>query len=260
MTAAHQTYLYPRLPRSAGRTLLAEFAALEPADLRARASLTHPEAAPAATGGTPVPLAVLFKVQQEIRSISDGFGFPAPLNLARQQDLDRKCATRLVEVMGIVPADAAEEGVWSFLSLLVVPEFSTWRFPGRSEERLIGKPRNALRRLWWRAWTLGPDLEWAPEGCSPFQEDEYVQMMERTSLSGNRRTIRAFQDAVWRAEKAGIPMARNDAIRDLITRLRAVRSYLCLDALPDQDLSYLLDELLDQMLEANGHFSRQTQG
>ena len=38
----------------------------------------------------------------------------------------------------------------------------------------------------------GPDLETAPEGCEPLGEDESVQIMERPSLGGNRRTAKHF--------------------------------------------------------------------
>lgn len=259
MNTTPDIYLYPRLPRPVSRTIIAQSENLAPLELRQAATLTHPDAAPSATGGTPVPISILSKVQEEIRQIADGFGFPKPLSQAAQQKVDRSCGTFLLQRMGVIPADAAEEGVWSFLTLVVLPEFGPWRFPGRTEERLIGKPRNVLRRLWWRAWTLGPDLDWAPEGCTPFQEDEFVQIMERTSISGNRRTARAFKQAIWRAERAGIPMSRSAVVRDLMPRLRAIRSYLCLDALSDLELDNLLDDLLDQMLEAKGHLSGRSQ-
>ena len=158
--------------------------------------------------------------------------------------------------MNIVPADAAEEGVWSFLSLVLLPEFAPWRFPSRTEERLIGRPRNALRRLWWRAWALGPDLSWAPEGCTPLTEDESVQLMERPTVSRNQRTVKAVQNALWRAEKAGIELSRTDLVRLLIPRVRAARSNICLEALTDESLDELLDALLDQVLESSGELQK----
>lgn len=253
MNIAPEIFLYPRLPRVASRTIVAHTTTSTLRELRDSSALTHPEAAPAATGGTPVPLSVLLKIQIEMREIADRFEFPKPLTLAGQQEIDRLWGTYMRTTMGIIPGDAAEEGVWSFLSLVVLPELAPWRFPGRTEERLLGKPRNTLRRLWWRAWTLGPDLNWAPEGCKPFVEDEYVQIMERTSVAGNMRTARAFQHAVWRAEEADIPMSRGDVVRELLPRLRALRTYLCFDVISDSDLDNLLDELLDEVLTVKGH-------
>ena len=255
MNIAPEIFLYPRLPRVASRTIIAQSASSTLRELRDGSALTHPDAAPSATGGTPVPPSVLLKVQQEMRQIADRFEFPKPLSLAGQQEIDRLWGTYLRASMGIIPGDAAEEGVWSFLSLVVLPELAPWRFPGRTEERLLGRPRNTLRRLWWRAWTLGPNLSWAPEGCMPFVEDEYVQIMERTSVAGNTRTARAFQQAVWRAEHAEIPMGRSDVVRELLPRLRAMLSYLCLDIIADSELDDLLNELLDEVLTANGHLT-----
>ena len=146
-------------------------------------------------------------------------------------------------MMGVVTADAAEEGVWSFLSLVLTPEIGPWRFPDRAEDRLLGRPRNVFRRLWWRAWALGPDLDVAPEGCSPLGEDEFVQIMERPSLGGNQRTARALRDALWRAECGGSTVGRSELMRQVTRRLRAVRSHVALDVLSGQQLSNLLDDL-----------------
>jgi hypothetical protein len=152
--------------------------------------------------------------------------------------------------MDIVPADAAEEGVWSFLTLVVVPEIGPWRFPAQAEERLVGRPRNVLRRTWWRAWALGPDLDVSPEGCEPLGEDESVQIMERPSLGGNRRTAQALQAALWRAEQVGISVPRTELMRQLARRLRATKSHIALDAIDDESLAELLDGLRRDSLEA----------
>lgn len=256
MTTHGEIYLYPRLPRSAARTIMIRHAQLGLNDLRVAASISSPQAAPSATGGTPVPAHVLTEVQNGIRQIADEFGYPNSLSLTAQQALDHACGTFLLQSMNIVPADAAEEGVWSFLSLVVLPEFAPWRFPSRTEERLIGRPRNAMRRLWWRAWALGPDLSWAPEGCTPLTEDESVQLMERPTVSGNRRTVKAVQNALWRAEKTGIALSRTDLVRLLIPRVRAARSNICLDALTDESLDELLDGLLDQVLDTSGELRK----
>jgi hypothetical protein len=184
-----------------------------------------------------------------VREVAERAGYPQPLGGATQT-FDRPCGTALLELMNIVPADAAEEGVWSFLTLVLVPEIGPWRFPARAEERLVGRPRNVLRRTWWRAWALGPDLDQSPHGCEPLGEDESVQIMERPSLGGNRRTARALQAAVWRAEIEGISVPRTELMRQLARRLRAMKSHLSLDAIDDDALARLLDGLRDEALSA----------
>ncbi|WP_243058320.1 hypothetical protein [Nocardioides sp. SR21] len=241
--------LYPRLPRAIAQSLILARTNALLSDLAAESVLSHPDAEPSATGGHPVDADRLGEVRLAIRHIAEEAGYPRPLGTSTQS-FDRPCGSSLFRLMDIVPADAAEEGVWSFLTLVVVPEIGPWRFPGRSEERLLGRPRNVLRRTWWRAWALGPDLERAPDGCTPLGEDESVQIMERPSLGGNRRTARALQAALWRAEQTGLPAARSEVMRELARRLRAVKSHISLDALDDDALSDLLDRLTGEALKS----------
>lgn len=243
------TLLYPRLPRDVAQRLIAERADQSLADLKDLSTLSHPDAEPAATGGNPVDERRLAEVREVVRATAEKAGYPEPLGSSTQK-FDRPCGTALLDLMGIVPADAAEEGVWSFLTLVVTPEIGPWRFPGRSEERLLGRPRNVLRRTWWRAWALGPDLDAAPDGCTPLGEDESVQIMERPSLGGNRRTARALQAALWRAELQGLSVARSEVMRELARRLRATKSHIALDALSDEQLIELLDRLTGDALQS----------
>ena len=82
-------------------------------------------------------------------------GWPTPMTRLGGPQFDRQLAAELHRQMHILPADAAVEDVWSFLSLVLLPDVACWRFPDRSEERLRGHFRNVFRRLWWRAYILG---------------------------------------------------------------------------------------------------------
>jgi hypothetical protein len=246
MTAA--SLLYPRLDATTARRIIGERAAAGLDELKASAALQHHDAVPAATGGHPVPVDKLAEVQTVIRNAAEAAGYPKSLG-GGTQDFDRPCGTALFETMDIVPADAAEEGVWSFITLVLVPEIGPWRFPDQTEERLIGRPRNVLRRLWWRAWALGPDLQAAPTGCRALGEDESVQIMERPSLGGNRRTARALQAALWRAEQAGLSVPRSELMRQLTRRLRAAKSHIALDALRHEEFDLLLDRLAVESIQ-----------
>jgi hypothetical protein len=240
--------LYPRLPREEGRKLLLGQSAMDLRGLYEVAALDHPAAAPAATGGRPVEQSRLELVQRAVRDAAVQAGYPDPLPRGSEQRFDRPCGTALFEVMRIVPADAATEDVWTFLSLVVVPEIGPWRFPERAEDRILGRPRNVLRRLWWRAWALGPDLDVAPEGCTPFGEDEFVGIMERPSIGGNPRVACAVRDSIWRAEAIGSGVGRSDVAREVTRRFRAFMSHIAVDALGDEELSALLDEIVDTSL------------
>ena len=236
-------FVYPRLPLEVGRGLIADYEGLDFDELRRRGELSHRAAAPVPTGGQPAGQDQILEVQEAIRAVADAAGFPEPLRRNQEQTFDRPCGTALFRTMRIVPADAASEDVWTFLTLVVVPEIGPWRFPDRAENRLVGKYRNVLRRLWWRAWSLGEDLEYAPEGCTPLGEDEFVGIMERPSIGGNPRTAQAVRDTLWRLEADGLPTGRSDVARELTRRFRAFLAYLCVDALSDLELEALLNEV-----------------
>lgn len=235
--------LYPRLPREEGRKLLLGQAGMDLDGLARSAQLDHPAAAPAATGGRPVDPEKLLDLRDTIRSVAVQAGYPGALRRGSEQLFDRPCGTALFERMMIVPADAASEDVWTFLSLVLVPEIGPWRFPERAEDRMLGRPRNVMRRLWWRAWALGPDLDFSPDGCTPFGEDEFVGIMERPSIGGNPRTARAVRDAIWRLELARTGFGRSDLAREVTRRFRAFMSHIAVDALDDRELHGLLDEV-----------------
>lgn len=243
-----ESLLYPRLNRVDAQRLLSERSEVPLEKLRDHGALEHPDAVPSPTGGRPVTSEKLRYVQSAIRDVANAAGFPASLG-GSTQAFDRPCATALYELMDIVPADAADEGVWSFLTIVVVPEIGPWRFPRQPEDRMLGRPRNVLRRLWWRAWALGPDLETVPNGCQPLGEDESVQIMERPSLGGNRRSARALQSALWKAESAGLTVPRSELMRQMARRLRATKSHLSLDALNDELLEKLLDRITHESLQ-----------
>jgi len=164
-----------------------------------------------------------------------------------QAEFDRKCATLLLRELAIVPGDAASADVWAFVSLVLVPEIPFWRFAGASDERYLGGPRNTFQRLWWRAWTLGPDLTQLPAGASPFGEDDFVQVMERPTVSGNERLARAFYEVVLGTDAEHLGMTRSELVRRLVIQIRARRSHMSMDALTETQLSELIRSIRDSL-------------
>lgn len=240
-------FIYPRLDREAARRLLTEMSTLTLAELEDRASLSHPDAAPRASGGPHVPREVLGRLQGNIRAVAAEEGYPVPLRRGYEQGFEQECGGRLLRDMGIVVADAASDGVWSFLSLVVVPEIGPWRFPDRNSDRLVGRPRNVLRRLWWRAWVLEGIA--VPPGRSPLGEDELVQVMERPTIAGSPRVAQALVRGLWRAEgQAGA--ARSEVMRQMARRLLGRMAYLSLEVLSDVELDALVDDVAAESMVA----------
>lgn len=244
-------FVYPNLQGPDARILLDDRKHRTLEELRNLGDLSHPQAPCAETGGRPAAETEIKKVQEKIRGVADACGFPARPSGWRQK-FDLECSRALMETMDIVPGDAANEGVWSFLTLVVVPEIGPWRFAKPPDERLLGKPRNTLRRLWWRAWSLGPDLYSPPEGCKPLGEDTLVQIEERGRLSGSQHVARAIMHGIWRAEVRYEQVGKNkgDFARKLVVRLRARSSHLSLVSLSGGDLDELIDALSAESVEA----------
>lgn len=242
------SFVYPRLPRTSGLAIIEETRSWGLDKLAASSSTDHPEAAPVATG-TRVAASRLEEVCDRVRQAAVERGYPESLRRGREWTFDSAAGRALYETMDIIPADAATEGVWSFLSLIVLPEIGPWRFPERAQDRLLGHPRNVFRRSWWRAHVLGVDLDEAPEGQQPLGEDELVQIMERPTLAANPAVARAVRDGIFRGA-ARVPAARSEFGRDLTKRVLRLTPFISLDLLSEPELTMLVDELIEQSAAA----------
>ena len=144
------SWVWPRLPAVTARQLLAELRGWTRLTLRSTSSITHLEAAPIAVGGRPVPVETIARVERSIRAVADELGFPNEIARANVATFDRPATRILFDEMEIVPADAASEEVWNFLTLVVLPDVAVGGSQAAVDERLLGRPWNAFRRLWWR--------------------------------------------------------------------------------------------------------------
>ena len=88
------------------------------------------------------------------------------------------------------PMEAASTDVWSWLTLVLMPDIALQRFPDGSSSRMNGGPRNVFRKVWWRVEVLGDLAD--PLLPDTLGEDELVGIFERTSLGRNRPIARAI--------------------------------------------------------------------
>lgn len=222
-------FLYPRLAEADGLMLLAEMR--QRGDrLQEMVAFAHDHAQPAPTGGTPIDpgglqrLRRLVLEQMEVWVLDD---IPARANVA-QFDLDLGRA--LFTFMDIVPADAASTGVWTFLSTVVFPDLVALRFPDLHEDRVLGRPRNALRRTWERHSVVG-DLQ--SSASRPLGEDELVGLFERSELSRNRSLARALAQRVLEYDGSD----RSAYARRLYQEARYSTGSLMLDVLDEDQIA-----------------------
>lgn len=188
-------------------------------------------------------------IQSRIREIARGQGFPNEATAAQKTAFDRAMVAEILDILPMTPADAADEGVWSFISLRVCPGVTVWRYPpgaldddGRrriTPERYLGRPRNTFRRLWWRAFTLTPEMS------RQLIEDETVQIMERPSIGGYVPLARLVADRQVRVVRHGDGQ-RQEVLREVAKRLRRRMGFVSVFALGERQLARLVDDVFEE--------------
>lgn len=211
-----------------------------------------------------VDLDVISKVQREVREVCDTHGFPIAMTAAPDKNaFDAALGTVIFKYVQVPELLAAREGMWRYLSTLVLPEVALWRYHRRplnavNTQRYLGHPdRDVLRSRWWRAWSLGPDLTEVPAGRTPLGEDEYTSIMERPTIGYSRELAQGVRDCIWRWE----PLTSKQRVsRPLFTR--ALTRLLILDlhsidysGFSREHLAAALDELAEHALTmaSTGH-------
>jgi hypothetical protein len=239
---------FPRMGQDEAATRVRELSNRPLHEVESRATIDVANATYYQTASDRVVSEDLLKVQQRIHGLAVLHGYPNQQARGRSLVFDQQLSVLLNEQLNILPADAAEEGVWSFLTLCVCPEVALWRYPNNanaegdvreSYERLVGKPRNVFRRAWWRGYVLGPDLS------SQLLEDESVGIMERPSVGGNVRLARAVAtEHLAQIARGGI-RSRQDLLRDAIKRLRRRMGQISVHSLTEPRLRSLVATAFD---------------
>lgn len=231
---------YPRLDRATASSTYDEvrrvYAEGGPAALSARVAFDHERKVPVATGRIAGPEEIRVVRESVQDDLTDWLGRDRVTSDTDKAALDVALGRSLHQALGIVPADAAHEGTWSFLTLVVFPDIAAIRFPDLHENRFIGTPRNALRRTWQRYEVLG-DL--SARAARVLGEDELVGLFERTALVRNRRLASALARRVLAYEGPN----RSKWARDLYKLATFQSGVRLLDALDDPGLEAFVASL-----------------
>lgn len=209
----------------------------------------HPKAYP-----PPVTRAIADSAyHKELRSgcvdLASKYGFPVrgktKSNIYSQ--FDAEMGNFLHAHLKITPHEAGLEEVWNFLTLVVFPDIAAWRYPNENENptysRWVGKPRNVLRKTWWRTFNLGPQFNLL------IGEDEGVAIMERPTFGFNPLLARAIV-SVHTRRALGSDFPRSEILRVLMVQLGKIVTIVDLDSLSFDELEILIDEVYDRTLES----------
>lgn len=232
---------YPRLTRGDAETIFEELRALHAegghAALIEHVRVDHERKVPVATGRIATPEEIA-EVRRVVRG--DMASWLEEDRISNKAEFDGALGRSLHGVLEILPADAAHEGTWSFLTLVVFPDIAAARFPEFHINRFIGTPRNALRRPWQRREILGSLLE---AGGRPLGEDELVGLFERSALVRNRALARALASRVQSYDGPN----RSQWARQLYKLATLQSGVRLLDALDESEIDRFVVESLDAM-------------
>lgn len=143
--------------------------------------------------------------------------------------IDRVVGRKVVDQLDMNAVEASDEGIWAFITLIVLPDLLYERFPNLPTERALGGRRNFVRRNWERQFILGDIFQTTER---PLGEDELVGLFERTRLSRNHRLVVAIAEHLT---GCGMPN-RSKYARRLMAEIGRMSGVLLLDGLDDGGL------------------------
>lgn len=223
-------FIYPHLSRVAAGPRLEEIRRVSQENPEALSDLVgfhDPRAALPATGGTSASADTIAEVREYVmRELHPWAGRVVG---SGSSEFDRTLGRAIYTALQVAPTEAASEGFWTFMTVTVFPDVAYQRFPSLPDERLLGLPRNVLRRVWLRHAVLGDTLF---QGSTPLQEDELVGLFERSSLARNPRLLRGLAAQILAFDGRG----RTAYARELIKEATLSTGPLFLDILDDEHL------------------------
>ncbi|WP_052061221.1 DUF6339 family protein [Rhodococcoides fascians] len=236
------TDLWPRLSLASGVVALRKLDE-DPENMAAAARAKHPQMTYAASGGRRVSESGVQELIDAIRTIAQDHGYPGEVAKADLINFDRVAAEHIHRTMRITSVEAANRGVWTFLSVVAMPDITQWRFPNENIERWIATDltRHMFSRLWWQAMTFGRSVDGAMDYSllRKLSESDLNQITERRSIAGVTPLARAIARVSTESDGA---TGRRKALRDSVPRLRRLMAFI--------DFSVLSDDQLDDRVRA----------
>lgn len=164
------------------------------------------------------------------------------------------------DVIAPIKADAAHEGVWTYLALRVFPDVLYARWPGDivqgqvklPPDRWLGasgyRDRNYLKVTWRRWMVMGDIMETADPLLG---EDEFLQLFGRSALARNKRLIREAARAIleFGSDQSG---SRSYFSRDLMKAICSRSGAVFLDVLDDDDTRDFVQQQAVGLLRSRG--------
>ena len=245
--------LFPLLPQSGFiNQLVVELMGFSVSELRTKRSFSHPSTTFSPLGGAPVSENELRGLAENLTAISERFGYPGECIDTRSNDA--QWAEYLHRNLNVTPHEAAKDEMWHFMTCILVPDLVKWRWEsdgaeGPSERWITvrRRGRNCFGRLWWRCEILTVHQSKSPyELIHELKEDEFVQIMERPLLAGNRSLSRSAAQALVEFGRRNAKVNRALIFREVQKRLLRAGAYMEFEAIREDNIRSLLSEFFSQ--------------
>ncbi|MVU76454.1 hypothetical protein GPX89_04250 [Nocardia sp. ET3-3] len=235
--------LYPRLLNTRARELALDYRTLELDQLTARWAVSDDAAVYVATGGARAQGDKLRGIRDLIVSLAEAYGYPNP-PAAQAGNFDLAVAEQLHREMHLAPAEASATDIWTFLSLVLMPDIAQWRFPGKSSsdrayrERIRGTrlDRHVFGRLWWRAQLVHAPGDPNPYGAlTVLGEAAFDQIYaRRSSLGASPHLVKSILRVWNNLDLTGL--TEREVLRDFLKRVLRLAPFVVFDAIDEEAL------------------------
>ncbi len=245
--------LYPKLAATPSVQALAlKLGSLSVMECWGQRNTSHAEMVYSPTGGNRATPEQLEALAQKLTEAAKLRGYPQEVG-RRHNHADSEWSAILHSELKVTPHEAADDGMWHFISCALVPDLVRWRWGAMKDGRLSDRwlsvgygGRNCFGRLWWRAELLR-DGE-APYGLlSQLGEDELVQIMERPYLAGHRRLSVITAKTLLEHPIAKASPNRSEFFRQVQKRLLRIGAFMEFDALSDQLVQQVVHTVFEQV-------------
>lgn len=191
-------------------------------------------------GGKSVGEDQLYELRAGCLTIARDFGFPSrkPSDLPA---MEAAFSELIYDALRLSPYSASDDSGWSYLTCCWLLDIAIWRWGESADsKRFVGDlNRNTFRRLWWRRFTLGDEID-----LSRLQEDELVALFERPTIAGDARIAKQIVQRfiAFSSERSDVPSTA--LMRDVMKRILRLTPFIELASLDDATLEGVIDSQL----------------
>lgn len=166
---------------------------------------------------------------------------------------DRKLGLKLLAWLDITPSIAADNGMWAFMNIILIPELIQirWGYTEKGElrkinhERYYDTNRAYLKKLWFTAYLINDE-----ELYMKLKQDEIDVWYDKSFNRGLDNYIQQiYKNFYANVEKFKVNIELGDLYRKFLKLLNRKLAYINYYSLDEESLKYLLNDCFKTIYE-----------